>query len=318
MGTIIINIMKHKAPGKFYRKGLSLRGLLKMFPDDATARKWFIKARWPNGICCPCCGSVRVQTGAKHKTMPYRCRDCRKRFSPRTGTALEASNLKYDTWVIAIYLLATSIKGVSSMRLRRDLDITQKSAWFLAMRLRKAWENAPPRFLGPVEVDETYIGGKERNKHADKKLHEGRGAVGKTAVIGAKDRATNKVAAEAVPFIDKELALGFIGFAADKQATIFTDESPVYSSLKNHEAVCHSVGEFVREQAHTNGLESFWALLKRGFYGQYHKMSAKHLNRYVQEFAGRHNIRGLDTLAQMSLIAHGLDRKRLRYRELVG
>ena len=122
--------MKRKAPGKHYREGLSITGLFRMFPDNATAEAWFVKARWPEGVACPHCGSVNVQTGAKHKTMPYRCRDCHKRFSARTGTALESSNLGFQTWMIAIYMLTTGIKGVSSMKLHRDLNISQKSAWF--------------------------------------------------------------------------------------------------------------------------------------------------------------------------------------------
>ena len=288
-----------------------------MFPDSDTAEEWFVKSRWPEGVACPHCGSVRVLDGAKHKTMRYRCKDCRKRFSPRTGTALEASNLGYDTWAIAIYLLTTGLKGVSSMKLHRDLEITQRSAWFLSMRLRKTWEDGTGQFLGPVELDESYIGGKERNKHAAKREHAGRGAVGKAAVLGAKDRATNSIAAEVVTSTDRETLHSFAVRNTAEGARIYTDQHPGYDGLPNRSAVGHSVGEFVREQAHVNGVESFWSMLKRGYHGTYHRMSIKHLDRYVKEFAGRHNSRSLDTLAQMTIIAHGLDQKRLRYRDLV-
>ena len=123
-----ISMGKQKAPGKRHRNGLSLKALFKLWPDDEAAEKWFVENRWPSGIACPHCGSVNVQTGAKHKTMPYRCRDCDKRFSAKTGTSLEGSNLGFQTWVIAIYLVTTDLKGVSSMKLHRDLEITQKSS----------------------------------------------------------------------------------------------------------------------------------------------------------------------------------------------
>lgn len=248
--------------------------------------------------------------------MPYRCKDCRKHFSVKIGTAMQSSNLGYQKWAIAIYLVATNLKGVSSMKLHRDLKIRQPSAWHLAQRIREGFDLGEFIMAGPVEVDETYIGGRERNKHASKKLRKGRGSVGKTAVVGIKDRPSNFVFAEAVDRANKKTLRKFIGRSRGKEAPIYTDDSSVYSGLKNHEAVCHSVGEFVRGMAHTNGVESFWALLKRGYYGTYHKLSAKHLNRYVQEFAGRHNIRGLDTAVQMSLIAQGLENKRLRYEDL--
>ena len=151
-----------KGPGKADRRGISLMEIMDRFPDDATAERWFVETRWPDGPHCPHCGSTNVQSGAKHPTMPFRCRTCRKRFSVRTGTALQASNLGYRVWAVAIYLLTTSLKGVSSMKLHRDLNITQKTAWHLAHRLRQAWAvEQPAKFDGPVEVDEVYIGGKE-------------------------------------------------------------------------------------------------------------------------------------------------------------
>ena len=232
---------------------------------------------------------------------------------------MEASNLSFQVWAIALYQVTTNLKGVSSMKLHRDLGITQRSAWFLAHRLREAWKDHGAQFAGPVEVDETFIGGKEKNKHAHKKLRAGRGAVGKAIVVGAKDRETNRVSASVVKGTDAKTLQGFVSDHAAEGATVYTDDHGGYHGMPfEHETVKHSISEYVNGMAHTNGIESFWALLKRGYHGTFHHMSEKHLGRYVTEFSGRHNNRNADTLDQMADAVVGMLGKRLSYRDLTG
>lgn len=201
------------APGKAHRTGISLFELQKMFPDEDAAREWFEGILWPEGVRdCPRCGSDNTYA-CSHAKMPYRCRDCRKYFSVKTGTLMAGSPLPLRKWLYAIYLDTTSLKGISSMKLHRDLGITQKSAWYMQQRIREAFAHRPEvsEFAGPVEVDESYFGGKRRNMSnaRRKELSDtGRGAVGKTAVVGAKDRETNRVRAEVVETTDKGHAAG--------------------------------------------------------------------------------------------------------------
>lgn len=313
--------MAQRAPGKAYRKGISLVELTRMFPDDEAAEQWFIKARWPVGVCCPECGSLDVQARPTRKPQPFRCRSCRKDFSVKTGTLMQGSNLGLQKWAIAFYLSATNLKGVSSMKLHRDLGITQKSAWHMMHRIRETWrDNSGGLFDGPAECDESYFGGKRRNMpKAKREKLEGRGIAGKTVVAGVKDRATNQIKAAVVASTDKETLQGFLDARVKHGAKVYTDDHGSYQYLEgfDHEAVKHSVGEYVREQAHTQGVESFWAMLKRAHKGVFHKMSAKHLERYAIEFAGRHNMRPLDTIDQMESMVSSMHGKRLRYKDLI-
>ena len=315
--------MTHKAPGKSHRKGITLLELARMFPGEESAKQWFENILWPNGSrYCPECASVNTYE-CKHAKMPYRCRDCGKYFSVKTGSVMAGSPIPLLKWLYAIYLDTTSLKGVSSMKLHRDLGVTQKTAWFMQQRIREAFAALGPnvRFGGPVEVDETYMGGKRANMSNAKRKElagTGRGAVGKTAVVGAKDRSTNQVSARVVESTDKATLQGFVAEHTAPGATVYTDEATAYEGIPfNHEAVKHSVAEYVRGMAHTNGVESFWSMLKRAHMGTFHKMSPKHLDRYVQEFAGKHNIRDMDTAAQMASVVAGLIGKRLMYRQLI-
>ena len=301
------------------KNSLSLIRFFKQYPSESKAEQYFIRLRWGRHIICPFCGSIHIAEKKDRKPMPYRCMDCRKHFSVRTGTILSESKLPLQKWLLAIYILTNSHKGISSVQLAEHLGVTQKTAWFLGHRIRQAWMQGSKKLFGVVEVDETYIGGLEKNKHNSKKLKAGRGAVGKTPVVGAKSRNGN-VKAFVVKETTAETLTRVITDNVDRTAELYTDEHRGYNEadgLYSHSVVNHSVKEFVRNQAHTNGIESFWALLKRGYYGIYHKWSVKHLQRYINEFVNRANARETDMEARISeTFARGMN-TRLSYKELI-
>lgn len=300
---------------------VSLYQLFQRFPDEEAARLYFERNRWAGEVTCPHCGSLSVAPVKNLKPMPYRCRDCRQHFSVRTGTVLAESRLPLQKWLMAIYMMTTARKGIPSTQMARELGVTQKSAWFLAQRIRETWLADTDDMGSHVQADETFMGGKEKNKHADKKLHAGRGAVGKTAVIGVIDE-TGEVRARPIADTTSKTVQGYVVANVPRGAAVVTDEFAGYRGLNSkgyvHHTVNHSAGEYVRHFCiHTNGIESFWALLKRGHYGIYHYMSPKHLHRYVNEFAFRQNTAQAGTMGFIEQTIGRMIGKRLTYKGLI-
>ena len=296
--------------------------LFELFPNEETAREYLEDRLWPNGAVCPDCRSgeritVRTRPGF------YHCNACNFDFTVRTGTVFERSKVPLHKWVYAMYLLVTARKGISSLQLAKEIGVTQKTAWFILGRLREACGGSDTidKLRGTVEIDECFIGGKEANKHESKKLHEGRGSVGKVAVLGMRERGGRTIA---MPVADctMDTIQNEIHGAVEVGSQLFTDEGRAYSDLDGlffrHDTVNHSAGEYKRGAAHTNSIESVWAVLKRGVHGVYHHVSPKHLARYVDEFTFRLNEGDVKrhTLARLDSFIDAIAGKRLTYKQL--
>lgn len=268
------------------RKEISVGEFLNVkFDTEAKAVAFFVDKRWGGTITCPYCSHDKVYE--VKSAQPYKCAKCRRKFTVRTGTIMEGSHVPVRMWLFAMYLMATARKGISSIELAKQLGVTQKTAWFMAHRIREACDETG-KLQGIVETDEVYIGPRVKSMHLkERKLWKGRGTANKIPVVGMKERG-GRVIGRVVNRTNGARIYQLLNEHVSADATVMTDESGIYDQI-NHkrQMVNHSRGKYVDGDTHTNGIESVWALLRRGMYGTYHHVDKKHLQRYVDEFAFR-------------------------------
>jgi len=301
----------------------SFADMLEELSTETICREYLEKLRWDGKPVCPHCGSINE----KHYELKIKgefnglrkCKDCRERFTVRVGTMFHGSPISLRKWFIAIYIFSSHKKGISSLQLHRDLGVTQKTAWFMLGRLRNTFNIKSKKLTGTVQADETFVGGKNKNRHANKKVKDsqGRSFKDKTPVFGL--HSNGEVSLTVVSDTKASTLKPIIKEMIEKGSILVTDEWGSYRGLSSefqHEVVKHNAGQYVNNSFHTNSIEGFWSLLKRGIFGIYHSTSPKHLNRYCDEFSYRYNTREMSDGSRFSMSLVNA-KERLTYKELI-
>ena len=313
-----------KEQKKRHAQTISIPMLYKLFPDEDSCYAWLEKVRWNDEPVCPHCGGMdNIAKPPPSKPRHYWHKDCRKHFTATTGTCFHATKKPLQDWIFAVYSVMTARKGVSALQLSKELGCQYRTAWYMLQRIREACSTGMfqmKQMQGIVEIDETYVGGRERNKR--KKTNAGRGPVGKTPVMGIRERG-GKVAAAPVEGTDALTLMEFIKSHVAPGSTVYTDGASAYESFLpyfyKHDSVKHGNKEWARGSIHTNSIESVWSVFKRAIYGTWHHVSVKHLARYVNEVSFRLNEGNceVDTLDRMESLIRRIGGRRLRYKDLV-
>jgi transposase-like protein len=301
----------------------TLQEAILYFSDPVNCREYLVARRWPKGVTCPKCGSKNVLFLEKYNRWHCREKHQSPQFTLKTGTVMEDSPIGLDKWLTAMWMVVNCKNGISSYEIHRTLGVTQKTAWFLDHRIRlMLGDEYANQLSGIVEVDETFIGGKPKNMHIRKRMKaQMRGQTPEKAIVmGMLERETRKVRAKVIPNVRRDVLQDEILKQIEPGSFVFTDAHKGYKGIAKdfvHETVSH-INEYVRGSVHTQGIENFWSLLKRGLNGTYVAVEPFHLSRYIDEQAFRYNNRKLSDAQRFDIATRGMVGKRLTFAELTG